>query len=86
MRARRPYNADPTALTTLHSLFTGPNPPVVRVLVGSDEPHGPHVPLGTDGACHAGRYEASIVPAAAPDTVDRLVWRRSRRSGKALGR
>ncbi|MDI1433705.1 MULTISPECIES: creatininase family protein [Polyangium] len=47
MRARRPHIADLTT-QTLQSLLTGPTPPVVLVPVGSVEPHGPHLPLGTD--------------------------------------
>ncbi len=44
---RRPYIAEYTT-QTLKSLLTGPTPPVVLVPVGSVEPHGPHLPLGTD--------------------------------------
>ncbi|MRG91722.1 creatininase family protein [Polyangium spumosum] len=47
MRERRPYLANLTT-QTLQSLLTGPTPPVVLVPVGSVEPHGPHLPLGTD--------------------------------------
>jgi creatinine amidohydrolase len=51
--------------TSLAALIAGPRPVVVLVPVGSTEPHGPHLGLGTDVAISEGAARAALAGLAA---------------------